>query len=50
MGRRGGTRFPLDWGGIEEGDVPTDLHGLARIEDGEIGLGAMGYAFLLLSH
>jgi len=30
--------------------LPTDLHGLARIEDGEIGLSVMGYAFLPLSH
>ncbi|ARM31344.1 hypothetical protein B9H02_08630 [Prosthecochloris sp. HL-130-GSB] len=30
--------------------LPTDLHGLARIEEGEIGLSVMGYAVLPLSY
>jgi len=30
--------------------LPTDFHGLARIEERKIGLGVMGYAFLPLSY
>ena len=36
--------------GLKRKRLPTDFHGLARIEEGEIGLGVMGYAFLPVSY
>ena len=36
--------------GLKRNRLPTDFHRLARIEEGEIGLGVMGYAFLPVSY
>ncbi|MEE9904176.1 MAG: hypothetical protein K4305_01905, partial [Chlorobium sp.] len=36
--------------GLKRKRLPTDFHRLARIEEGEIGLSVMGYAFLPVSY